>query len=85
MRFRLGQVLTRTKATLSGFRLVRNLPESHTKPNSQSNTSGQEKLNTASFGMCGSTRFRTSRTAQWAVRASQDLPEVETHIPNEAV
>ena len=29
MRFRFGQVLARTKATLSGFRLVRNLSESH--------------------------------------------------------
>ena len=31
MRFRFGQVLTRTKATLSGFRLVRNLSESHAR------------------------------------------------------
>ena len=29
MRFRFGQVLTRTEATLSGFRLVRNLSEPH--------------------------------------------------------
>lgn len=32
MRFRFGQVLTRTEATLSGFRLVRNLSEPHVRP-----------------------------------------------------
>ena len=32
MRFRFGQVLTRTEATLSGFRLVRNLSEPHAQP-----------------------------------------------------
>jgi len=35
MRFRFGQVLTRTTATLSGFRLVRNLSESHDRPAEQ--------------------------------------------------
>lgn len=32
MRFRFGQVLTRTEATLSGFQLVRNLSEPHVRP-----------------------------------------------------
>ena len=32
MRFRFGQVLARTEATLSGFRLVRNLSEPHVRP-----------------------------------------------------
>ena len=35
MRFRFGQVLTRTKAALSGFRLVRNLSETHDRPAEQ--------------------------------------------------
>ena len=37
MRFRFGQVLTRTEATLSGFRLVRNLSEPHVRPGHLSN------------------------------------------------
>ena len=32
MRLRFGQVLARTEATLSGFRLVRNLSEPHVRP-----------------------------------------------------
>lgn len=32
MRFRFDQVLARTEATLSGFRLVRNLSEPHVRP-----------------------------------------------------
>ena len=31
MHFRFGQVLARTEATLSGFRLVRNLSEPHVR------------------------------------------------------
>ena len=37
MRFRFGQVLARTEATLSGFRLVRNLSEPHVRPGHLSN------------------------------------------------
>ena len=37
MRFRFGQVLARTEATLSGFRLVRNLSDPHVRPGRLSN------------------------------------------------
>ena len=91
IRFRLGQVLTRTNSTLSAVWLVRNLAKPHVQP------AGHRKdevgtLLLAEYGRsfvwggmracraCDSDRFRTSRRRQWRLRREQDLTEAEAYV-----
>ena len=91
IRFRLGQVLTRTNSALGAVWLVRNLA----KPHVQSAANSEDEVGTlplAEYGRsfvwegmracraCDSDRFRTSRRRQWRLRREQDLTEAEAYV-----